>query len=55
MTPGRSTASRSLVRTVASTPIVPICAHTQPSANAPATPSSKITDSTASAVGSISA
>jgi hypothetical protein len=41
------------MRTVASTPIVPICAHTDLSANAPATPPSKITDSTASAVGSI--
>jgi len=41
------------MRRVASTPIVPICAHTQPSANAPATPPSKMTDSTASAVGSI--
>jgi hypothetical protein len=41
------------MRRVDSTPIVPICAHTHPSGNASATPPSKITDSTASAVGSI--
>jgi hypothetical protein len=53
MTPGRCAASRSLIRRIASTPIVPICAHTHPAANAPATPPSKMTDSTAPAVGSI--
>src|SRR5580692_2004284 len=53
MTPGRRAASWSLIRRVASTPIVPICAHTHPSANASATWPSKMTDSTASAVGSI--
>src|ERR1700733_985996 len=41
------------MRLVASTPIVPICAHTDPSANASATRPSKMTDSTAAAVGSI--
>jgi hypothetical protein len=35
------------------TPIVPICAHTAPWANACAAPSPKITDSTTSAVGSM--
>src|SRR5580704_19085759 len=41
------------MRRVDSMPIVPISAHTHPSANASATPPSKITDSTASSVGSI--
>ena len=53
VTPGRAAASRSLKPRVASTPIVPICAHTLPSANAAATSASKMTDSTAAAVGSI--
>ena len=38
---------------VASTPIVPICAHTAPSGSRCATPSPNITDCTAAAVGSI--
>ena len=53
VTPGRAAASRSRKPRVASTPIVPICAHTLPSASAAATPPSKMTDSTAAAVGSM--
>ena len=53
VTPGRTAASRSRKPRVAWTPIVPICAHTLPSANAAATPPSKMTDSTAAAVGSM--
>ena len=53
VTSGRATASRSRKSRVAWTPIVPICAHTLPSANAATTPPSKMTDSTAAAVGSM--
>jgi hypothetical protein len=50
---GWISASRAPVCSVASTPIVPICAHTAPGANASATWSPNITDSTTAAVGSV--
>ncbi|HEY2078323.1 MAG TPA: hypothetical protein VGH53_18485 [Streptosporangiaceae bacterium] len=51
-TSGRTLRSRSATSMVAGTPIVPICAHTAPLANAVAGPLN-MTDDTASAVGSI--
>ena len=53
ITSGRSCRSVSSNPVVAESPIVPICAHTAPGANAAARPCGNITMSTASAVGSM--
>ena len=53
MTSGRSSPSRLPISVVSARPIVPICAHTAPAGSASATPLSKITEVTTSAVGSI--
>jgi hypothetical protein len=53
MTSGLSWPSLLAISMVSVTPIVPICAHTAPGANASATPPSKTTEVTTPAVGSI--
>ena len=53
ITSGRIRPSVSLIRVVSVTPIVPICAHTAPGANASAAPPMKMTECAASAVGSM--